>query len=51
VLPPTAGYRTPDPACDLDYVTEGPRRVPVRRVLSLNAAFGGMNTAILLEQP
>jgi 3-oxoacyl-[acyl-carrier-protein] synthase II len=51
VLPPTAGYTTPDPACDLDYVIEGPRRVPLRRVLSLNAAFGGMNTAILLEQP
>jgi 3-oxoacyl-[acyl-carrier-protein] synthase II len=51
VLPPTAGYTTPDPACDLDYVTEGPRPVPLRRVLSLNAAFGGMNTAILLEQP
>jgi 3-oxoacyl-[acyl-carrier-protein] synthase II len=51
VLPPTAGYTTPDPACDLDYVTEGPRRIPVRRVLSLNAAFGGMNTAILLERP
>ena len=49
VLPPTAGYTTPDPACDLDYVTEGPRQASVQRVLSLNAAFGGMNTAILLE--
>jgi 3-oxoacyl-[acyl-carrier-protein] synthase II len=51
VLPPTAGFSTPDPACDLDYVTEGPRRADLRRVLSLNAAFGGVNTAILLEQP
>jgi len=51
VLPPTAGYTTADPACDLDYVTEGPRRAPVNQVLSLNAAFGGMNTAILLERP
>lgn len=51
VLPPTAGHLTPDPACDLDYVTEGPRRTDPRRVLSLNAAFGGMNTAILLERP
>ncbi|MCP2163656.1 beta-ketoacyl-[acyl-carrier-protein] synthase family protein [Goodfellowiella coeruleoviolacea] len=51
VLPPTAGHTTPDPACDLDYVTAGPRPAPVRRALSLNAAFGGMNTAILLERP
>ncbi|MCP3799390.1 beta-ketoacyl-[acyl-carrier-protein] synthase family protein [Allokutzneria sp. A3M-2-11 16] len=51
VLPPTAGYTTPDPACDLDYVTEGPRAADLRRVLTLNAAFGGMNTAILLESP
>ncbi|GLZ35018.1 beta-ketoacyl synthase [Lentzea sp. NBRC 105346] len=50
VVPPTAGYRRADPLCDLDYVTEGPREVPLRRVLTLNAAFGGMNTAMLLER-
>lgn len=50
VVPPTAGYERPDPACDLDYVTDGPRELPLRRVLTLNAAFGGMNTAMLLER-
>ncbi|AHH95623.1 beta-ketoacyl-[acyl-carrier-protein] synthase family protein [Kutzneria albida] len=49
VVPPTANYFAPDPACDLDYVTEGPRKADLRQVLSLNAAFGGMNTAIVLE--
>lgn len=51
IIPPTAGYTGPDPLCDLDYVTDGPRKEELRRVLSLNAAFGGMNTAILLERP
>lgn len=49
VLPPTANYTGPDPACDLDYVIDGPRQTDLSRVLNLNAAFGGMNAAILLE--
>ena len=51
VLPPTAGYTTPDPACDLDYVPNQPRQADVRRAMTVNAAFGGVNTAILLERP
>jgi 3-oxoacyl-[acyl-carrier-protein] synthase II len=51
VVPPTAGYTEPDPECDLDYVTDGPRHAELRRVVTLNAAFGGMNTAIVLERP
>ncbi|MGA5700052.1 beta-ketoacyl-[acyl-carrier-protein] synthase family protein [Peterkaempfera bronchialis] len=50
-VPPTAGYDEPDPACDLDYVPNEPRRAVLQRVLSLNAGFGGLNTAIILEQP
>ncbi|ATL31755.1 beta-ketoacyl-[acyl-carrier-protein] synthase family protein [Streptomyces formicae] len=50
-VPPTAGFDAPDPRCDLDWVPNEPRRADLRRVLSLNAAFGGMNTAIILEQP
>ncbi|MEU6227240.1 beta-ketoacyl-[acyl-carrier-protein] synthase family protein [Streptomyces sp. NPDC047042] len=51
VLPPTAGYGAPDPECDLDYVPNEPRRVDARRALTVNAAFGGANTALLLERP
>jgi 3-oxoacyl-[acyl-carrier-protein] synthase II len=51
VLPPTAGYEVPDPACDLDWIPNMPREVPLRTVLSVNAAFGGLNTAILMERP
>lgn len=51
ILPPTAGYTTADPACDLDWIPNEPRTADVRRVLTANAAFGGVNTAIVLERP
>ncbi|SER66807.1 3-oxoacyl-[acyl-carrier-protein] synthase II [Streptomyces sp. yr375] len=51
VLPPTAGYTTPDPECDLDYVPNRPRQADLRRALTINAAFGGANTALVLERP
>ena len=50
VLPPTAGFTEPDPACDLDYVPNRPHKADIRRALTLNAAFGGANTALLLER-
>jgi 3-oxoacyl-[acyl-carrier-protein] synthase II len=51
VLPPTAGYTRPDPDCDLDYVPNQPRSADLHRALTINAAFGGANTALVLEQP
>ncbi|MEV1065810.1 beta-ketoacyl-[acyl-carrier-protein] synthase family protein [Streptomyces sp. NPDC050263] len=51
VLPPTAGYTAADPECDLDYVPNRPRQADLRRALTVNAAFGGANTALLLERP
>ncbi len=51
VLPPTAGYGRPDPECDLDYVPNQPRPADLRRALTINAAFGGANTALVLERP
>jgi 3-oxoacyl-[acyl-carrier-protein] synthase II len=49
VAPPTASYTKRDAACDLDYVPNEPRPVSLRYVLNINAAFGGVNTALLLE--
>jgi len=46
-VPPTLRLRTPDPACDLDYVAEGARRAELRVVLSNSFAFGGNNTALV----
>jgi len=51
VLPPTAGYTRPDPECDLDYLPHVARPADARRALTLNAAFGGANTALVLERP
>ncbi|MDP9615594.1 beta-ketoacyl-[acyl-carrier-protein] synthase family protein [Streptomyces demainii] len=50
VLPPTAGFTAPDPVCDLDYVPNRPHKADLRRALTVNAAFGGANTALILER-
>ncbi|WP_035804596.1 beta-ketoacyl-[acyl-carrier-protein] synthase family protein [Kitasatospora mediocidica] len=50
VLPPTIGYQQPDPACDLDYLPNRARRAAVTHALSLNAAFGGANAALVLKR-
>jgi 3-oxoacyl-[acyl-carrier-protein] synthase II len=47
-VPPTVHCTTPDPDCDLDYVTEGARQTVLDIVLSNSFAFGGNNTAIVL---
>lgn len=47
MVPPTAGYREPDPECDLDYVPNEARRCEVDKALSLSLGFGGHNAAIL----
>lgn len=46
VIPPTINYR-PDPELDLDYVPEGSRAAPLRRVLSASFGFGGTNNALI----
>jgi 3-oxoacyl-[acyl-carrier-protein] synthase II len=48
VLPPTAGYLGPDDGCDLDYIPNTSRISAIRLAVSLNSAFGGLNTALLL---
>ncbi|MEU9003418.1 beta-ketoacyl-[acyl-carrier-protein] synthase family protein [Streptomyces sp. NPDC048551] len=49
-VPPTAGHLGDDPACPLDAVPNTPRQADLRYALSLNAAFGGANAALLLER-
>jgi act minimal PKS ketosynthase (KS/KS alpha) len=48
VVPPTANYAEPDPACDLDCVPNIAREQPVDTVLSVGSGFGGFQSAIVL---
>lgn len=50
-VPPTCHLRLPDPECDLDYVTDGPRKQAVRSVLSNSFGFGGINACLVIRRP
>jgi 3-oxoacyl-[acyl-carrier-protein] synthase II len=48
-LPVNAGFLAPDGECELDVIVSGPRPVAGEYALSLNAAFGGANTALVVR--
>ena len=50
IVPPTANYTDPDPACDLDVVPNVARSMPVRAALTNSFAFGGLNSTLVLRR-
>ena len=48
-LPVNAGYDEPDPGCQLDLILDAPRPAPSPYGMSLNSAFGGANTALVVR--
>jgi 3-oxoacyl-[acyl-carrier-protein] synthase II len=50
VLPPTIGYKEPDPECDLDYIPNTARRIQAEYALSCSLGFGGHNAAVALRR-
>jgi 3-oxoacyl-[acyl-carrier-protein] synthase II len=50
ILPPTINYENPDPACDLDYVPNQPRKADVEYALSNSFGFGGTNAALVFKR-
>ena len=49
IVPPTINYENPDPECDLDYVPNAARKMPVRVCLSNNLGFGGHNATLCFK--
>ena len=50
VVPPTANWTTRDPECDLDYVPNEAREVPVDVALSVGSGFGGFQSAMVFRR-
>lgn len=49
IIPPTINYECPDPECDLDYVPNQMRQVPVQSAMSVSLGFGGFNSALIIN--
>ena len=50
VIPPTINYEVPDPDCDLDYVPNQARTLPVEVALSNSLGFGGHNATLIFRK-
>jgi len=49
-IPPTINLNDPDPECDLDYVANSARELPVNIAMNNAYAFGGNNASLILRK-
>lgn len=50
IVPPTIGYKEPDPDCDLDITPNQAVEMPVNVAISNSLGFGGHNATVLFKK-
>jgi 3-oxoacyl-[acyl-carrier-protein] synthase II len=50
IAPPTINLENPDPECDLDYVPNQSRSLPIEVALSNSFGFGGHNVTLVFRK-
>jgi 3-oxoacyl-[acyl-carrier-protein] synthase II len=50
IVPPTINLHHPDPECDLDYVPNEARNMPVDIAMSNSMGFGGHNACLIFKR-